>query len=124
MFAKITRQTQIKSMKMRLGRGAFAPMAQPVRKASGFPAVGIIFHGGYASTIEAEAKPPKYLCSRNGKPEAYRHVLRQSRKPLRAIHELRFQSWRASLTVGKHRAAEADGPAMILIDKEKTFEGV
>ena len=37
---------------------------------------------------------------------------------------LGLESWRAGLTIAKHCAAEADGPAVILIDKEKSFEGV
>ena len=40
------------------------------------------------------------------------------------VRESGLQSWRVSLTISKHRAAEADDPAMILIDKENTFERV
>ncbi|MDX6403296.1 MAG: hypothetical protein QOH70_751 [Blastocatellia bacterium] len=39
-------------------------------------------------------------------------------------HDLRLQFGCADLTKRKHGPAKADGPTVILIDKEKTFERV
>ena len=48
--------------------------------------------------------------------------------PLSVLTSLRrylgLQSRSTGLTISENRAAEADGPAVILIDKEETFERV
>ncbi len=50
-------------------------------KPPAFRPASFLFTRGYASTCrEAEAEPPEFLEGLNGKPEAYRHVLRESRK--------------------------------------------
>ena len=56
--------------------------------------------GGYASVAETEAQPQKKTSQPNGKPEAYRTVLRQSRKTHRTLTPISTLSCRWYCHVG------------------------